>query len=79
VTLSVEWLPEAEEALLGLPSLREIERVSKAVYRFAEAGEGVVLVGEHHGDLRLVVGRFIVSFRIEEAATLIVRRVSVRP
>jgi hypothetical protein len=48
------------------------------VLQFVRTGEGLVHVGEHLDDLRLVVDRFVVSFRVEEAATLVVRRVSRR-
>lgn len=78
MSLAVRWSPEAQESLRHLPSWRDAELVSRAVKRFAETGEGLLLVGEHLDDLRLVIGRFVVSFRVEDAATLVVRRVSRR-
>jgi hypothetical protein len=63
MTLSVDWDPGAEAALLRIPSWRTAARVAGAVLIFATTGVGpVVAVGGGHFELHTpgYVVRFVV-------------------
>ena len=69
--MNVEWSALAEEDWRRLP-LDEAVQVPRAVRRFAEANEGLVIYVE--GEYRLFVGNHVVSMLID-ADTLHVDRV----
>jgi hypothetical protein len=74
LSLAVRWHADAEADLRAAASWRDAALIAAAVDGFATRGTGVVLVGDHLGDFRLLVGGYVVRFTVA-AGTLSVWRV----
>jgi hypothetical protein len=65
----VEWTPDALEAWRRLP-LADAAEMARAVQRFADVGEGVVIYSD--GAFLLFVGRRVAELLVDGAGTVYV-------